>query len=132
MTSFVPYNSEHPRHTLRNLPRCLFNRAFTLNLIDKEKNLAFAKIDDGLTVLNYPRKIIQECKNTAEKIIPSKYIPICGKFDKKILYLVITNNHINKKNPLHNDIAILNRILHKDQTGFLNNVHVLSFCASQF
>ena len=34
------------------------------------------------------------------------------------------NNYANKRNPLYDDIATLNRILHMDEKGQLNNVHI--------
>ena len=124
INSFVPFESQHPRHTLRNLPRSLFDRAFTLNTIPHNRSLAFKQIEQGLTILNYPQNIISTCKSQARKIVPTKYIPKTGGLPKKVIYLCLTNNSTNTANPLHADISTLNRILHMDDTGLLNNVHV--------
>lgn len=124
INSFVPFDSKHPRHTLHNLPRSLFDRAFTLNTIEHNKELAFKQIEQGLTILNYPYKIISNCKAQAKKIVPSKYVPKAGNLQKKVIYLCLTNNSTNTVNRLHVDITTLNRILHMDDTGMLNNIHI--------
>ena len=122
--SFVPYDSLHAKHTLRNLPRSLFDRAITLNTTKEHKILAFKQIEQGLTILNYPYKIIESCKSQAKKIVPTKYVAKTGSLQKKIIYLCLTNNSMNTTNPVHTDISTLNRILHMDDTGVLNNIHV--------
>ena len=122
--SFVPYDSNHPKHTLSNLPRSLFDRAFTLNIVEKRRNLAFKQIEQGLTILKYPHKIIADCKSKARRIVPKKYTPETGNGDHTIIYLCLTNNNTNTINPLYADITILNRILHMDDSGALNNIHI--------
>ena len=122
--SFVPYYSLHSKHTLRNLPRSLFDRAITLNTTQLHKDLAFKQIEQGLSILKYPNSIIETCKLQAKKIIPTKYIAKTGNLSKKIIYLCITNNSLNTSNPLHSDISTLNRILHMDDSGILNNIHI--------
>ena len=59
LTNFVPYDSEHMRHTKNNLPKSLFDRAKTLNLEQEDLELANARIETGLQALGYPQKIVE-------------------------------------------------------------------------
>ena len=80
-----------------------------------------------MTSLKYPTKIIENALNDSQKITP-KRVKIDMNKDEKVIYLVFTNDILNRKNPLHKEIKFLNKILHMDPTGLLKNLTLkLSF-----
>ena len=119
--SFIPYRSKHRKHTIANLPKTLFDRALTINLDEEYKKLAYTRIQIGLTNLNYPTKVIKNALDSAQKITPKRHT-IDFNRDEKIIYLVFTNDVLNRKNPLHNEVKFLNKIIHMDPSGALKNL----------
>ena len=121
---YVPYDSQHQRHTLNNVPRNLFNRAATLNGDHTSTKAAFNHLQTGLIALKYPIKLTTAARNAATHITPvrSKNIPAIPK--QTTLYLTLTNNMLNSKNPLYNNIAHLNHILHMDSENILTQCTV--------
>ena len=121
---YVPFDSAHQVHTLKNIPRNLFNRALTLNSEAKSIEEAFNHLNTGLIALKYPIKLAKEAQTNATKIDPVRNKTSTAKVGITNIYLTITNNALNKQNPLYTHVKHINHILHMDDEDILTNCTV--------
>ena len=92
---YVPFNSCHPKHTLKNIPLNLARRICMIIEKDDIKELKLAEINKVLINLGYPKEVVQNGINRAKEIPQSKLREIKERGNERILTFVSTNNPNN-------------------------------------
>ena len=92
---YVPFNSCHPKHTLKNIPLNLARRICMIIEKEEIKEEKLKELSEILTELGYPKEIIQNGVEMAKKIPQSELRTTKEKNDKNILSFVSTNNPNN-------------------------------------
>lgn len=105
--SILSFNSNHPRHTLRNIPYVLFRRLKTIIsesvMLNKERELLERKLKSA----HYPEKLVKDAMN---KTFDNNFN--CKKKEEKSIYPLIFEYNTKAKT-IHSQL--------------LNNVHTLNF-----
>lgn len=92
---YVPFNSCHPKHTLKNIPLNLAQRICMIIEKDDIKEQKLEQLLETLTDLGYPTEVVRNGISRAKKIPQTELRKTKEKKDENILSFVSTNNPSN-------------------------------------
>ena len=112
--NYVPFNSTHPKHILKNIPYNLARRLCTIVDSKKTLNMRMKELQETLAHLGYPQNLIENIENGFKKAkaIPQEELRTAKEksSNENLLTFVSTNN---PRNPnffpiIKESISILN------------------------
>ena len=108
--NYVPFNSNHPKHTLKNIPYNLARQLCTIVDSKKTLKMRMKELQETLTHLGYPQKLIENGFKKS-KAIPQEELRTAKEksSNENLLTFVSTNNPRNPNIfPIKESISILN------------------------
>ena len=92
---YVPFNSCHPKHTLKNIPLNLAQRICMIIEKDDIKEQKLEQLLETLTKLGYPKEVVQNEIGRAKAISQAELRKTKEKKNENVLSFVSTNNPSN-------------------------------------
>jgi hypothetical protein len=115
---YLPFNSYHPKHILRNIPNTLARRIASVVNIPSLKITRLNELNEMLQNLHYPKKLIKNAINRYRNMDSSEIRNFRNSEKKEIVPFITTYNRDNQK--FFNEIIAPSMDLLKEDKNFKN------------